>query len=130
MRLKNLLREAETTLILIRHDISNNGNTDMILRLQSQFDNIKEKCTIHFRTRTFRVCNLYMYVLGEINGLLNNGFYDQAYDLVDAFHCLPSILLSHQYSIPDQFWIVYVLPYANKWDESFSQKAKNSLTAS
>lgn len=52
----------------------------------------------------------------------------RAYDLIDSYHCLPSILVYNNFSIPKSFWKNYIKPYRNKWDKTFLIAEQKALT--
>ena len=58
-------------------------------------------------------------VLNDVVELLKLNAFEQAYDLIDAFHCLPSIFIAHRFDIPENYWKIYVEPYSIRWDPTF-----------
>lgn len=52
----------------------------------------------------------------------------RAYDLIDSYHCLPSILAYNNFNIPKSFWRNYIKPYRNKWDKTFLITEQKALT--
>lgn len=50
---------------------------------------------------------------------LEKGQIERAYDLIDAIHCLPIMLLEKKRWRPSGFWKNYINPYREKWDKDF-----------
>ncbi len=95
---------AETT-----HRLS--ADVEMI-RLHSHEENIRQ------------LCDLMDYFCSELLHFLTEKRYKQAYDFIDAIHCLPDILIQAQYSIPLNYMNIYINPYCVKWGDNLDQKIK------
>ena len=105
-------------------------------------DNIDIKKLINgalkFNNITFITDNLseidrYLAVISivtlEICKQLENENFDRAYDLVDAFHCLPEAIINKKQWNPNEFWDVYVNMYRKKWDKDFLSTLEIGLLA-
>ncbi len=129
MMFKTFLRESETILIQIRYKLSYKADISTIIYLQNSYmDNLNKLCHFEIKRESSAkkkaVGQLLAKTINDVVELIKNGSYAQAYDLVDAFHCLPSVFLAHHYDIPNDYWEIYVVPYSNKWDASFSVEVK------
>lgn len=51
--------------------------------------------------------------------LLEKKQYVQAYDLADAFHCLPDVIANSSFTIPKSYWKIYIYAYRKKWAPKF-----------
>lgn len=60
--------------------------------------------------------SLLIQLCDELKRLILNRDFDKAYDLADAFHCLPDIIADNDFEIPKSFFKTYINPYMKKWD--------------
>lgn len=63
----------------------------------------------------------------EICNLLRDKKFDNAYDLIDAIHCLPEAIINKSQWSPKEFWEIYIHPYREKWDNNFLSRKELEL---
>jgi hypothetical protein len=56
--------------------------------------------------------------LKEVEHLLVEGDFERAYDLVDAIHIMPEIIVRYG-SLNRAYWKTHIGPYRDKWDKGF-----------
>ncbi|MEK0317243.1 hypothetical protein [Cohnella sp. 56] len=57
-------------------------------------------------------------ILEEALFLLNQKEFQRAYDLIDAVHFLPEIMITEDW-IEKEYWDNFIIPYRNKWNDHF-----------
>lgn len=67
----------------------------------------------------YDVYRLLIQLCNTLKELLYQQHFEQAYDLVDCFHCLPNIIADHNLTIPKYYWKTYIKAYRNKWNRAF-----------
>lgn len=86
--------------------------------LDNALNTIKERYTDNYEE-----INKYTPVIKEavvaIVNFLKERQIERAYDLIDAIHCLPVMLLDKKGWRPNGFWRHYINPYRAKWDKYF-----------
>ncbi len=79
-----------------------------------------ENIYVHYKiTKDKNINKLLVCLCTQLQQLLIQKKYQQAYDLVDAVHCLPNIIVENEFQIPKSYWKIYVKPYRKKWDKTF-----------
>ena len=129
MTFKTFVKKSERLFIQARYRISCRDNISTIICIQNAYKNELDKYNhfAHFlrsSNKKTAIGQLLIKVLDDVVELLKNDSYEQAYDLVDAFHCLPSIFMAHGYVIPEDYWKLYVEPYSIKWDSTYLMSIK------
>ena len=86
--------------------------------------------------------NLYMYdavlkdeniidilikICKELIYQLNTEKLEMADDLVDAVHCLPTIIAENKFKIPKSYWKSHMKFYRLKWDKTFLLKEQRNM---
>lgn len=144
----NDLYDLSAVLTMIRNDVQHEMNAIVLSRIlqilkspimpctENQIRyNIRTVCDIDVERWKFAyVDNHYTYckilknnllyqvlikICRELKWLLGENKYSQAYDLVDATHCLPIIIADNSFSIPRSYWKSYMRVYRQKWDKHF-----------
>jgi len=72
--------------------------------------------------------NSFNYILSEAIRLFNERSYDQAYDIIDLFHCLPEILAKDKKINIASFMITRGKYLDKKWDTSYAKILCNLLS--
>lgn len=123
MTFKTFLKDSEAIFIQIRYRISCKDNISTIVHLHNiYFDYLNKLNKFNFlksKKKKNALCQLLNKVLNDVVELLKLNAFEQAYDLIDAFHCLPSIFIAHRFDIPENYWKIYVEPYSIRWDPTF-----------
>jgi len=65
-----------------------------------------------------------LHAFERLKTLLKNKLYEEAYDLVDAIHGLPELLLRQEIKHMRDFWNVYIEPMRRKWGDCYFQEFK------
>ena len=75
---------------------------------------------ISIKDRKFDRCviALLLQELEQLEKLLVAGKIEQAYDLADAIHLLPEIILKNDGRIPNDYYDIYLEPYRKRWNVS------------
>ncbi len=60
---------------------------------------------------------------------LEKGEQQRAFDLADAWHNLPAMLLDCRGGVPESFWTVYIGAYRMRWDRTFLREEQALVTA-
>ena len=63
-----------------------------------------------------------LYALTKLTHLLSDMAYDEAYDLVDAIHVLPELIIHGKLQNLDDFWNTFIKPMRNKWNSIYFQE--------
>ena len=63
----------------------------------------------------------------EIITALDNNHFERAFDIIDYFHCLTSIIADNNFSIPKKFWKTYANQYRKKWNKTFLMSEQKKL---
>ena len=69
--------------------------------------------TLIFKDRTIQT-ELYV-ALTNLKLLLQSKKYEQAFDLADALHALPEIIVDNGGKVPDSYRKTFIIPYQKKW---------------
>ena len=88
------------------------------------FDNVY---THHYLLKNKNIYKLFEKLCKETIALLEQNDYERAYDLVDAYHCLPEIIANNNFTIPKSFWKTFVKDYRSKWDNDFLRDEQRML---
>lgn len=62
----------------------------------------------------------------QIEYLINIENFEQAYDLIDAIHCLPEILMTADRDM-GSYWDLYILKYQHKWNTNLFDELKDRI---
>ena len=73
------------------------------------------------------IYDLITKICEELIVLFNSNAFERFYDLIDAVHCLPEIIADNKFSVPDDYWDNYIVPYRNKWDKQFLVQEQRCL---
>lgn len=133
-----LKKISEYSLTLIKSDIEYdifkteiNKIVNSDAQLEELFKMALNNINISFETDNLQEIKGYLYVLSdtslEICIQLNAGYFDRAYDLVDAIHCLPEAILSKKNWNTKVFWNTYIKPYRERWDMNFLGSREKEL---
>ncbi|MBR6935184.1 MAG: hypothetical protein IKH41_06815 [Clostridia bacterium] len=74
---------------------------------------------VHQLVKNISLYSLLIKVMKDLESQLLNEEYEKAYDLLDCFHCLPTIIADNNLIIPKSFWNTNVRIYREKWDSNF-----------
>lgn len=89
-----------------------------------------DKCIIELKASLMGTnSDLYVLLLvfvSEIEALINDGRYEQAYDFVDAIHALPEIADGKQKNMV-QYWNNFIVPYEKKWLTEYFDTYKQQI---
>ena len=116
-----LFQRIQHAFIMIRYDIRSSKNdsllkrTKVIIKMLYAFSHANDICQICFLLEA--ICN-------ELRIMLQNNQWEQAYDFVDAIHCLPSVVVRSRYRIPVSYINIYIMPYCKKWQHEFDTVIK------
>jgi hypothetical protein len=58
---------------------------------------------------------------------VNENNTERVYDLADALHDLPILLVANNFSIPACYWKQHIKYYRKKWNENFLKKEQKSM---
>lgn len=140
---QNELYDLSFILVLIRSDITNPNNVivlDLIIsllkdeskliennqlrktlypltQLSEKWEFVKHE-NYYVRTLIFKDLTVQKEVLKNLTDLkllLQSEKFEQAYDLVDALHDLPTMIADNKGVIPKNYWKLYIQPYCKKW---------------
>ncbi|MBP2000776.1 hypothetical protein J2Z69_001807 [Paenibacillus shirakamiensis] len=90
-----------------------------MLNIEHQYPiNSKGIISINQRNRMYQYLQIVNLVIEEIKDLILLNKYQQAYDLIDAIHCLPEIIVLQNWNERD-YWKNFIYPYREKWDSYF-----------
>jgi len=70
---------------------------------------------------------LYMHILDRLVKLLDEHEFEQAFDIVDAFHWLPESIAYERKIYYVDFFSIYVVPLGKKWGDSLVNELSNLL---
>ena len=125
--------------IHIRHDIQEKNNRDILFSIISVLNKGRENSednqirralralkgldserwyyiyhdnvyTHHYLLKDENIYKLLGKLCQETILLLEQSNFERAYDLVDAYHCLPEIIANNNFTIPKTFWKKRTLP--------------------
>jgi hypothetical protein len=65
--------------------------------------------------------------ISEICKQININNLNNAYDLIDAIHCLPEALLEKKVWNPKDYWDIYINAYRKKWNSQFLSNEEHEL---
>ena len=65
------------------------------------------------------IYTILLVVCERIHKLLICKQFNQAYDIVDAVHCLPDIIAENNFSVTKSYWMHHLKQYRHKWDNKF-----------
>lgn len=77
--------------------------------------------THHYLLKEEKIYRLFVKLCEETLIFLEQKNYERAYDLIDAYHCLPEIIADNNLSIPKKYWKTFIKSYRKKWDIDFLQ---------
>lgn len=100
----------------IRRALRELKNLDIELWYYVYHDNIY---THHYLFNNENIYKLFKTLCRETILLLENGDFERAYDLIDAYHSLPEIVANNNFIIPKSYWRTYIKSYRIKWDKDF-----------
>ena|GEM_PF-6955036 len=73
---------------------------------------------------------LYVYISDVVIKLLEEHSFEQAYDIIDAFHWLPESLANERKVDYVEFFVVYVMPLGEKWGKDLVNELLRLLPVS
>lgn len=144
---KNDLYDITFALIIIRNDIREKSNLQVLYQIIRVLET--EKCAgdnqirkaissiegiardhwsfafynnVYVNHQMLKKSDIYSLLIKLILSLiyeLEQENFEKAYDLVDAFHCLPDIIADNNFTVPKSYWKTFVKTYRNKWDYDF-----------
>lgn len=118
--MNNLYSDIKLILIKIRADINAFQKDDAIEHIHS----LKNILTAPANDNTF--FQIIAIVASQTEFLINTESFEQAYDLIDAIHCLPEILMTTDKDMYS-YWNLYILKYQLKWNTNLFDELKETI---
>lgn len=59
--------------------------------------------------------------------VLNAQAFENAYDFMDSYHCLPDIIADNNFRIPRSYWKIYIRLYREKWENKFLNEEQKDI---
>ncbi|GGD56788.1 hypothetical protein [Paenibacillus nasutitermitis] len=98
----------------------------IILDIENQYSSSYNEILSETQCNTiFQYLQLINVVIEEIKALILLNKYQRAFELVDAIHCLPEMLIQKNWNARE-YWEVFIHPYREKWDSSFLFEMENT----
>lgn len=139
-------------LLLIRYDIKNKNNVNIIDVIIEQLENNESYQIFKDKLRQIEYINNSTYIFNDttksddsiflsatkerrfklilktillnLQSTLRAGFYEYSYDLVDAVHGLPQIYINSTQKDLKRYWKLYIVPFQKKWKTNALENIK------
>ncbi|MBS5585864.1 MAG: hypothetical protein KHX36_06555 [Clostridiales bacterium] len=148
------LYDISAALIIVRNDIQNNLNCDILAKISDVLKCSEQKdeenpirralaslhgldsslwnyvyhdnvYVMHRMVKDSHIYDLLLALCMESLRILEMKNFERARDLLDSYHCLPNMIADNHFSVPNAYWRTYIQPYRRKWDQTFLRAEQN-----
>ena len=148
------LYDISAALIIVRNDIQNNLNCDILAKISDALKCSEQKdeenqirralaslhgldsslwnyvyhnnvYVMHRMVKDPHIYDLLLALCMESLRILEMKSFERARDLLDSYHCLPNMIADNHFSVPNAYWRTYIQPYRRKWDQTFLRAEEN-----
>ena len=148
------LYDISAALIIVRNDIQNNLNCDILAKISDVLKCSEQKdeenpirralaslhgldsslwnyvyhdnvYVMHRMVKDSHIYDLLLALCMESLRILEMKNFERARDLLDSYHCLPNMIADNHFSVLNAYWRTYIQPYRRKWDQTFLRAEQN-----